>query len=315
MPSSLWQSSGSPLTIIRPLLPVTRKETADYCRRHHLQPRIDTTNLSLSPLRNRIRQQLLPLLQSYNPQVAEALLRTSRIAVDDLAFLDAEAARLWHEITQEKDNTIIFAKEKFALLPAALQRHLFRTAIEKLLGDLKDIETRHIEGILSSLKKSAGKKINLPEGLIFSIEYDRYLLGPDPAALSPFPVLEREFALKVPGKTRLPGWHIKATVLDSDQSEGKGNGFIACIDLDRAGDKLTVRIRRPGDRFQPLGMSQPKKLNEFMIDSKIPHAWRPRIPILCSPGQILWVVGWRIDERVKVSRDTRHVLRLEFKRT
>ncbi len=93
------------------------------------------------------------------------------------------------------------------------------------------------------------------------------------------------------------------------------NLFTAYFDLDKAGNKLTVRTRKPGDRFQPLGMSQPKKLNEFMIDSKIPHAWRERIPIVCSPEHILWVVGWRIDERIKVTRDTKQVLRLEFKRS
>ena len=75
-----------------------------------------------------------------------------------------------------------------------------------------------------------------------------------------------------------------------------------------------MRARLPGDRFQPLGMGQPKKLNVFMIDARIPQAWRRRIPIVCAGGQILWVVGWRIDERYKVRPDTKSVLRLNFKR-
>ena len=87
--SSQWQSTGDNLTVIRPLLPVSRDETASYCHHHQLMPRLDSSNLSLSQLRNRIRHQLLPQLKSYNPQVAEALLRTARIAADDLTFLDA----------------------------------------------------------------------------------------------------------------------------------------------------------------------------------------------------------------------------------
>ena len=75
-----------------------------------------------------------------------------------------------------------------------------------------------------------------------------------------------------------------------------------------------VRHRQPGDRFQPVGMSQPKKLNKFMIDTKIPRAWRQRVPIICSPEHILWVVGWRLDGRVKVTDNTKQILRLEFKR-
>jgi tRNA(Ile)-lysidine synthase len=89
--------------------------------------------------------------------------------------------------------------------------------------------------------------------------------------------------------------------------------FTACFDFEKTGDSLVVRAWRRGDRFQPLGMSQPKKLGEFMIDAKIPRAWRQRIPIVFSPSQILWVVGWRIDERVKVSEDTKQILCLEFK--
>lgn len=335
------------LTIIRPLLTVSRQETADYCHHQQLTPRVDASNLSLSPLRNRIRHQLLPLLQSYNPGVSEALLRTARIASDDLAFLDKEIAQLWGEVVQEQENTIILDKERFLGLPSALKRHLLRASIERLLGNLKDIEARHIEQMMDALTKPAGKRLSLPGGLIFSIEYDKYLIGADPAALSPFPILRDQFQLKIPGETLLPGWRIEASILsredftttpfikgrlkglrpfkdDSSPSPWKERGiegvrlvedlFTAHFDLNKTGDKLLVRSRQPGDRFQPLGMSQPKKLGEFMIDTKIPHAWRQRIPIVCSPKHILWVVGWRIDERVKVSDTSQRVLRLKFQR-
>ncbi len=110
-PLSPWQSSGGSLNVIRPLLPVSRQETVDYCHQNRLFPRIDTSNQSLSPLRNRIRHQLLPLLRSYNPKVDESLLRTARIAADDLAFIDGEIVRLQGEITQKMENTVILDKE------------------------------------------------------------------------------------------------------------------------------------------------------------------------------------------------------------
>ncbi|MFC1984150.1 tRNA lysidine(34) synthetase TilS [Chloroflexota bacterium] len=311
-PSSPWQPSKSNLIIVRPLLALSREETANYCHRHQLMPRIDTSNLSLSPLRNRIRLQLLPLLESYNPQVAEALLRTARIAIDDLAFMDKETTRLWGKIAQKQGNTIILAKEKFLELPSALKRYLLRRAIEDLLGNLKDIETRHIEEIMEALTKPAGKRINLPGGLVFSIEYNQYLIGAEPAALSPFPILDTEFLLNIPGETMLPGWHIEATIISREQMTTKEKDFTAYFDPDKTGDKLLVRPRQPGDRFQPLGMSQLKKVGEFMIDSKISSAWRQRIPLVCSPQHILWVVGWRIDERVKVTQNTKKVLRIKF---
>lgn len=314
-PSSTWHSGKAALTVIRPLLAASREESAAYCRRYRLKPRLDTSNLSLSPLRNRIRQQLVPLLQSYNPQVTEALLRTGRIAADDLAALEEAAFKLGGNIITEQPGTVILDKERFIKLPPALQHHLLRASVEKLLGNLMDIESRHIDEIMASLHKPAGKVITLPDGLIFTIEYDRYLLGSDPAALSPFPNIEKEYKLQIPGTTALPGWRVVAEIIGREQIPKEADDYTACFDLDQTGDKLTIRPRRPGDRFQPLGMAQPKKLNEFMIDRKIPQAWRPRVPIVCSPEQIVWVVGWRIDERAKVTEGTRQVLRLELKRT
>ena len=341
-PSSRWQSSGNSLTVIRPLLSVNRRETADYCHNHQLMPRIDASNLSLSSLRNRIRHQLLPLLESYNPQVAEALLRTAYIAGDDLAFLDEETTRQWGKIVQKQGNVITLDKQGFLELPSALKRYLLRRAIEDLLGNLKDIESRHIEEIMGALTKPAGKRLSLPGGLIFSIEYNQYLIGSEPAALSPFPILGAEFPLKLSGETVLPGWRIEATIISPSIAKGKSEGanapsetinplplikgkgikgiglinnlFTAYLDRDKTGDKLLVRPRRPGDRFQPLGMNQPKKLGEFMIDSKIPSAWRQRIPLVCSSQHILWIVGWRIDERVKVTDTTKQILCLKFER-
>jgi tRNA(Ile)-lysidine synthase len=317
VPLTQLQYSGDKVTVVRPLLEVTREETLDYCNNHHLEPRLDVSNLSTSPLRNRIRHQLIPLLHSYNLRADEALLRTSRIAQEELAFLDKECTRLWPEIVQKQGDSLIFSRVKFTGLPVALQRHMLRMGMEGLIGNLKDIESRHIEEMVSALSKPAGKKLTLPEGVIFAIDYDRYLLGPDPISLSPFPLLTGEFPLSIPGETCVSGWQVRATVtstpVDNIQTEEPGR-FTACFDRKKVGDRLLVHTRRPGDRFQPLGMNDTKKLAEFMIDAKIPSAWRDRIPIVSSMNQVIWVVGWRIDDRVKVTNGTKQVLCLEFER-
>ena len=313
-PTGRWLSSADSMTIIRPLLPVSRQETAEYCHRYQLMPRVDASNLSLSPLRNRIRHQLLPLLQSYNPGVVEALLRTARIASEDLDFLDSETGRLWGEIAQRQENTVALDRSRFLEIPSTLQRHLLRAVIEELIGNLKDIEGRHIDIIMAALSKPAGRRLSLPGGLFFSIEYGRYLLGSDIEALSPYPGLTGEFALKIPGETLIPGWRTEATIIEREQVPGQDDNFTACFDLNKTGDKVSVRSRQPGDRFQPLGMSEAKKVGEFMIDAKIPRAWRQRVPIVCSPYHVLWVVGWRIDNRVRVTEETRQVLCLKFER-
>lgn len=312
-PVSQWRHEDDTLTIIRPLLELSREDTAEYCREYQLKPRMDATNLSLSPLRNRIRLQLLPLLRSYNPKVDEALLRTAQTAGDELAFLDREGTRLWRKIARREEDTIVLDRVEFSKLPLALRRHLLRMVMEELLGDLKDIESRHIEEIMATLSKPAGRRLDLPGGLVFAVDYDRYLLGRDLAALSPLPVLEKEFALKIPGETIASGWRVRATLITPSAQKQIDSNLAACFDLDKVGEKLLVRSRRRGDRFQPLGMTELKKLGEFMIDAKISRQWRERVPIVCSPEHIVWVVGWRIDDRVKVTEDTRRVLCLDFR--
>ncbi|UCD22498.1 MAG: tRNA lysidine(34) synthetase TilS, partial [Chloroflexota bacterium] len=140
----------------------------------------------------------------------------------------------------------------------------------------------------------------------------------------PFPPLPGEIPLEVPGQTIFPGWNVTASIvrertespslqhtLGTSRRTYPGN-FVADFDLCKTGGKLFVRQRRPGDRFQPLGLSTPKKLYEFMIDAKIPRSWRSHIPIVYSPQQIIWVVGWRIDDRVKTTKASKEILHLEF---
>ncbi len=312
-PATEWPAKDGKLIVIRPLLEVSHQETEDYCRQHRLAPRLDASNLSLSPLRNRIRRQLLPLLQGYNPGIAEALLRTGRIADDDIDFLDRETARRWHKIARKEGEAVILDRLKFDQLPQTLKRYLLRSGAEKLLGSAKDIEMRHIEEMMALLGSPAGKRLSLPGGLSFITGYDSYILTTDLAALSPLPELEGETKLNIPGQTRLSGWRVEAAITEPQKVAEKGD-FTAHLDFSKTGDRLTVRARRRGDKFQPLGLPQSKKLGEFMIDARIPQTWRKNIPIVGSTGQIVWVVGWRIDERVKVTKNTERVLRLEFKR-
>lgn len=305
--------SGKSLTIVRPLLMLSRAETGSYCRDYGLVPRLDATNRSLSMLRNRIRLELLPQLKQYNPQIIEALLRLAEIAGDDISFMDAECARVWNEVAQEQDRAVFLDKKGFLALPSAIQRNLLRTCAEKLLGDIKDVEARHIEEITEALAKPAGKRISLPRGLTFVIEYERYVLTADETALSPFPSLEGEFPLTIPGETVLPGWTVEAAI-EKPQTVKSQDAYRAYLDLGRTGDRLVVRDWRAGDRFQPQGMSRTKKVGEFMIDARIPRDWRKQVPIVCSPEQVVWVVGWRIDDRVKVTENTKRVLCLRFER-
>jgi tRNA(Ile)-lysidine synthase len=231
-------------------------------------------------------------------------------------------------VARQENNTIYLNRKQIASLPIALQRHLLRAAVTRLVGDTRDIEASHIEAARSLLNKPASKRISLPHGLICHGGYDELVIASTAKQSQlppcPFPPLPGEFPLKVPGKTVSSGWKVIASIVreraaspSSRGALGKSEGncqsaLVAHFDLHKTGTELFVRQRRPGDRFQPLGMSMPKKLYEFMVDAKIPRSWRGHIPIACSPQQIIWVVGWRIDDRVKTTEASKEIIRLEF---
>ncbi|MDD5190417.1 MAG: tRNA lysidine(34) synthetase TilS [Dehalococcoidales bacterium] len=304
--------AGKKLTIIRPLLGVTHEETGVYCRAHKLQPRFDTSNLSVEPLRNRVRLELLPALQTYNRNVAEALLRASRIAADDVTYLEDAARKKWRQIAALKQNQIIFDRAKITALPVSMQRALLRMAVEKLTGTLKDIEARHIEDMLEFLRKPAGKRMDLPYGMTFAADYAQFVLGLTPEK-EKATGLAGEDTVKLNGRTVIPGWEISASYVPR-QKDYVSDVYTAYLDADKVGEKLLVRPRQSGDRFQPLGMKAMKKVSEFLLDARVPRGQRARIPILVSEKQVVWVVGQRIDDRVKVTSETGRVLKIVFER-
>jgi tRNA(Ile)-lysidine synthase len=301
------------INVIRPLLSLSREEVEEYCRSLKIKPRVDSSNKSITFTRNRIRLELIPQLRTYNSRVDEALLRMAAIADEETKFLEEQAAHIWSEIAEEYGSAIALDIKKMVHLPEIIQRQLLRWAIKYLRGSTKDIEAFHVEDMVKFITKPAGKTLCLPQGLRLHTEHNKLILSRDDVEICPFPPMEQHI-IKIPGDTEVPGWMVKASILDNDRSSFEGN-FIARLDYEKAGKEMMVRSRRKGDFFQPLGMTQPKSLQKFMIDAKIPRNWRDHVPLLCNREQVLWIVGWRIDDRYKVLPDTRKILRLEFQRT
>ena len=307
-------AGGRVLKVFRPLLEVTRTDVLSYCRSERLPTRQDASNIDPRFLRNRVRNELLPLLEQYNPAIREAILRTAALAADDLAFLQAETQQEWSQVAAVKDTEIVFGLREWELVAPSIKRLLLREAIERLCGSLADISAAHIETALRMLAQSqTGATMVLPHRLQVVKRYQDFLVrrgSPSHPKLS-----EEGEPLSVPGETTVAGGFISVKARIADKPcVGEQSRWHADLDFGATGANLVVRRRLPGDRFRPLGMALEKKLQDFLVDSKVPREERDAIPILASPTQIVWVAGYRIDDRVKVTSSTDKVLCLTVTR-
>ncbi|MCR4408256.1 MAG: tRNA lysidine(34) synthetase TilS [Anaerolineae bacterium] len=313
------------LYLIRPLLEVTRADIEAYCAAHGLQPRFDRSNLDTTYYRNRLRHELLPLLETYNPAIRQVLRRSARVITDDYALLRAEMRWAWRQVVLTEDRrAITFDLDCWRELPTSLQRATLREAIHRLRRSLRNINFVHVEdAMLVAREKPTGSQATLPRGLMLTLGYDTFVVA-DADYIPPpdWPALTvSSLPLNIPGVTPLPDspWRVVARVVPRHKLPAwwvdNTDPWQAFLDFEVVGRELILRRREPGDRFCPLGLGGDQKLvGDFLINAKVPRVWRDLVPIVASPHHIVWIAGWRVDERARVTMDTERVLHLAFRR-
>ncbi len=312
-PASAWPlaSRGETPRLVRPLLALSREETEACCREAGLEPVLDPSNRSPAYLRNRIRRELLPELRRYNPRIEEALVRLADAASADVELLESLAA----EAVVVSKNSARIDRNRLAALPDALRRHAVRLAAARLRGGTRSLSDRHVQAVLRASEGATGARLDLARGLRVEVRRNATVFSAGPPAV-PERLPEREVALPVPGVVSFGPWLVEVDVMGRRPARvAHSDGSVAYLDADACGAKLSVRRRRPGDRFQPLGLSRPKKLQDFFVDEHVPRAERDAVPLVCAGRGIAWVAGQRPAEWAKVTPETRRVLRLRARRS
>jgi len=316
LPRSRWpvdRPDGGDLALVRPLLEARRSETEAYCREAGYQPLEDASNRSLRFHRNVVRYELLPLLREHVRGVDAALLRLARAAASEREVVEEAAERALVRAGAIQDGECRLSRAALHDLPAGLLPQVMRLAASRLLGDARDIGERHLLAMAAAAGKPAGTELDLPRGIHLRVEYGEIALalstaGPDVEAL---PVEGIEVA--VPGSTGVGGWRLEAKVLDGE-ADAAGSAWEASLDAESIVGGLRARRRRPGDRFQPLGLVGEKKLQDIFVDARVPRHDRDSVPVVCDDAGIVWVAGYRVAERVKVTPSTRRIVRLRAER-
>lgn len=328
---SRWPES---LCIIRPLLETTRADIERYCADHHLEPRFDRSNLDTTYFRNRLRNDLLPLLETYNSNIRARLCHTAAVMAADYELLVGMAERAWADTALEvHSERVVFSLESWRTLAVALQRATLRRAVHHLRASLRDLDFVHVEDARRvALRGETGARATLPRGLELTVGYDTLAVAVEGETETPpdEPLLwdDAPLAVQVPGETRLPAapaeaagasaWMVRVDLLDDwDPSWVWGNPdpWTAYLDARILVAPLHLRSRRRGDRFRPQGMKgHSVKVSDYLVNRKVPHAWRAHLPLLVSGDTIVWVCGRAVGVEGVVDAETQKVARVRFGR-
>ncbi len=302
--------------VIRPLLEVSRQEIEEFCRAMGLKPIIDRTNIEADYARNRLRQRLLPVIkEEFGPTALEVLSRLAAQVRDELGVLEGMAEEAASQIIREAgEGRVVLDRATLASQPRAIARRVVRAVLRRMRGGLEGFTFSHVEAVLALVGSAEGsRECRLPFGIVVRREYELITFLRRPSRQIPEP----KRVLPVPGEAP---WGkagvVRARVLSREELPPDWREYCtqrAYIDLTAVTRPLYLRSRRPGDTFHPLGAPGRKKLKDFFIDEKVPAARRDMVPLVVDEeGKIVWVVGHRIDDSVRVLEHTWAILELSY---
>jgi len=271
------------------------------------------------------------LARDYNPRIKAALCRLAEVAALEDEWLEAEAERCAAGLLQVAGaGTVVLALEGWRRLPGALRRRVLRVAFSRLAGAV-GVDYEHLVQLERLCRDAAGEEVLcLPGGVFARRSYNEVMLGfkaqmdaetvvscwTGARGVSPPQVPAGGYfcPLSVPGEVggEEEGFSLQARLLPRAELAALPSGLEAALDYARVALPLTLRTRRPGERFRPLGAPGEKKLQDFFVDRKVPRHLRDAWPVVADASGVVWVVGLEIAERVRVSEATREVLFLRW---
>lgn len=294
--------------IIRPLTEVERSEIERYLDENRVNYIVDSSNLKEDYLRNKIRLSFMPEVKKINPDISETMLRTMEILREEEKFFDILVTKtVMKLISRKTDKRIELFLVPMESMEKVLLRRVLRRAIDETKG-LRGIGFIHIEDIIDLIKQGRhGDRLDLPKGLRVIKNYSLLIIT------SELPQKIKEYTLAVPGEVAITEIRTVISASLEETAGNYGNGkTVVVLDADKTGILLCVRPRETGDFFYPMGFGKKKKLQDFFVDEKVPRDDRDAVPVITSCDEIVWVAGYRADERFKVTEETKKFLKMEI---
>jgi tRNA(Ile)-lysidine synthase len=301
--------SGIPVRrgkIIRPLLEVQRSEIDCFLKEKEIAPVTDSSNLREDYFRNMVRMSIMPLLKRSNPNLVHSLVTTMTILQEEERYFAVLVTKtLMKLISRKTGRRIELFLAPLESMDKVILRRVLRRVIQETEG-LRGVGFKHIEDIIRLIRQgTAGSRLMLPQGIRVIREYALLVIT------SEEPVRIAEYQLALPGETVIVGAGLVLTASVEQHAGQLGDGRSNIVlDADRVKLPLGVRPRRAGDFFHPLGFGRTRKVQDLFVDLKVPRDERDSVPLVTSGDDIVWVAGYRADDRFKVTEHTKKFLKL-----
>jgi tRNA(Ile)-lysidine synthase len=303
--------------LVRPLIECRRAELRDYLDAKQLAYVHDESNDDVSIPRNRVRAELLPLIeQRFNPGIVDALADQADIAREEWVWMAEASQHVTAAVRCPQPGEWRIEVDALAKEPLALQRFVVHRLMTQAAGG-HTVSFRHVRAVLDLIRHDGGA-LAMPRHRVQRVRKDLVLTSTEQLKHPEHPEHPEHLELPIPGEIALAGNRLlSAESADSaDKQEGGlvGRGPVAMVRGDLCGAGLRVRRRRPGDRFRPLGLGGVKKLQDFFVDRKVPAAERDYVPLVVDAGDnIVWVAGYAVDDRFRVTDPAQAVIILRLK--
>lgn len=298
---------------IRPLLEVSRQEIIYYLDKAGISYRQDSSNENKIYVRNKIRLELLPYIKNeFNPKFDETLAQMAEILRDENTFInDCVNKTLKSTCIRKQNNKIVLNIEYLSILHPAIRRRLLKKLLEDFNRQKNGITFLHIDSISKLLEKSeSGKKICLPFGIEARREYENLILERLQEGTGQ---IEYSYNIEIPGEIYVAPRNltVRLQLVEKDKVDFS-NRNKHYLDFDKIRQPLVLRNRRPGDRFQPLGMPGRQKLKSFFINRKITQQKRNEMMLLVDRQAVLMIENMHLSDQVKITPETKNILELEI---
>ena len=285
--------SGEKVKYIRPLLFVKRAELETYLKEQEMSWVTDSTNEETEYTRNKIRHQIIPVMEEINPQAVTCIGRAAENMWKIEEYLQEQTDILYGRYVKETEDTFCIAKECFSE-KEIMQSYLIMRVLERASKGKKNITAAHIEAVRGLFKGRTGASVSLAWGLTANQVYGDVHIQRKKEKENGIYTLEWE-------------------VFPYEKQQIPEKTYTKWFDYDKIKDSLEVRFRLPGDYITINAQGGRKKLKDYFIDCKIPRQERDRITLLAEGSHILWAVGLRISGHYKITSQTKTVLEVHVK--